>query len=354
VLSGSDLRAAIGEAGVDEMTQRIADIADAVLSRQADFLFGAGMSVASNLPTGHGLALKLLEKMFPDRVTVPSGVLDELVSLAPFEALLQAVEKNLSEGRKSLTELVKQLLEPSNPRASVSEAHVQFARIARWEGDLLVRRVFTTNFDTLLEVSLGDNAVPVTEENPRAYEEALVEGRLPIVYLHGRLGSKLEMTEADVWDTVQLRSVYAIFQNRLFASQAFTFIGYSMVDPDLRRLYSQYRDQLRLRQTYDKWTFVVHPVPSFAAYRLFHDIWDFRGARFIPLTAVEFFTLLAEAVRTARSERGIADILALYGWSQEELLRRVEQLKEALDLKDDEDAYELLRRLGGAPMEVAA
>jgi len=120
-----------------------------------------------------------------------------------------------------------------------------------------------------------------------------------------------------------------------------------MSDPDLRHTYATYRDQLALRQKHNKYTYVVYPVASSEAYTLHKAIWKTRGAKFLPLTADEFFLMLNEGVRRAHAQQGIADLTELFGWPPAELTVRVEKIKDALGLQDDEDAYRLLRNLGG-------
>ncbi|MDZ7734458.1 MAG: hypothetical protein U5R31_16545 [Acidimicrobiia bacterium] len=63
------------------------------------------------------------------------------------------------------------------------------------------------------------------------------------------------------------------------------------------------------------------------------------------MTAGDFFNSLLDHARAAISERGVKDLLSGYGWTASELAAKTDELCDIFDLKDDEDAYELLRKL---------
>lgn len=346
MLQGAELRAAVGDGAWLTVERSVREIATSVLSSGTDFLVGAGMSIEAGLPSGPSVAAKLLRRMFPDTGRFDDTEIERLSKLASLEATAEALMRTLPEGKRSLLQFVNEMLHPGGRAPTPSPAHAGFARLMRWGGQIRIQRAFTTNFDDLLEEVIGDSCVRVTEGTTRRYEEALVAGRIPVVYVHGRLDEgNAQIAESDVVTPSRLRSVDAILQNRLFDAEVFCMVGYSMSDPDILRIYRQFREQLRLRQQHEKWTYVVHPVRSAAEFVLHDEVWRARGALFLPLTAREFFELLNVDVQIAHADRGVDDLLAAYNWTRGELSARVEKLKDALDLKHDEDAYELLRRM---------
>lgn len=345
MLEGDALKDALGPVAIEDISQRIAELARTLIEGRADFLFGAGMSAEADVPAGRAAALGLLRALFTDHVSVPDDELEKLLGLAPLEAIAEAVEYELANSRPSLAERISRILQLDGPQPPLSEAHADFAAVARLGGPIWIRRIFTTNWDDLLEQALGESAQRVTERNTPAYEKALLEGRTPIVYLHGRLDEDFSVTETDIGDTLRLRKVNLILLTRLFEARSFCLVGYSMSDPDLARIYRIYRDQFALRTEHEKLTYVVSPVESSAQYRLLDKIWARRGARFIALTAREFFRHLRYAVQAEASARGVEDLMRGYRWSSEKLAVKRDALKEVFDFKEDEDAYELLRRL---------
>ena len=346
MLEGAELRAALGDAAFLGVEGSVREIATSVLGCGTDFLFGAGMSIEAGLPSGPAVAAKLLRRMFPDTGRFDDAEIERLSQVTSLEAVAEAVMRTLPEGKRSLLQAVTDMLHPGGRAPTPSAAHASFARLIRWGGQVRIHRAFTTNFDDLLEQVIGDSCVRVTEGTTRRYEEALVSGRIPVVYVHGRLDEgNAQIAESDVVNPSRLRSVDAIFQNRLFDSEVFCMVGYSMSDPDILRIYRQFREQLRLRQEHEKWTYVVHPVRSAAEFVLHQEVWQSRGALFLPLKGQEFFELLNVDVQIAHAERDVDDLLTAYNWTRGDLSARVEKLKDALDLKQDEDAYELLRRM---------
>lgn len=345
-LEGDALRDALGADAMADVDQQVAEIAGALIEGGTDFLFGAGMSIEAGLPSGRVVAAELLRRLFPDTAAVSDEQLLELAHTAPLEGIAEAVQHELAGSpRLALRDALQTILRIENAIAADSDAHTNFGALVRLGGPTWVRRVFTTNFDDLLEQAIGGSAMRVTESTTAAYEKALLDGDIPVVYLHGRLDDDFLITETDIGDTLRLRSVNTLFLTRLFEAKAFCLVGYSMSDPDLARVYRVYRDQFRLRETHAKFTYVVSPVSDPNQFRLLKKVWHHREARFIPFTAGEFLARLRAAAEAAASRRGVADLLAGYRWSEMELADKVEELKDIFDLKENEDAYELLRRL---------
>jgi len=346
VLSFACLKEALGEVPSREVEQSLTEIAREILSGEADFLLGSGMSADAGLPTGAQLLRKLLRRhLFVDVTEVSDDDLLDLAASAPFEVIMGVIQEDLPRKRVALREELIALLTPS-PAGTSSDAHTALAQLILWNGSILIRRIFTTNLELLFEEAIGEAAMPITEENADQYEQALRGGRIPVLHLHGLVGSDFQVTEDDVMDATTYRSLDAILMDRLFFSHAFCFVGYSLSDPDFRRLYAAYRGRLQLRKDRDKWTYVVHPVSNAAEYRLFQSAWTIRGAKFIPLTSNEFFSQIGELMTVVRDQRDADDLCQYYGWSPTDLAVRVRKVRDILDLQEDPDAYEFLREIG--------
>ncbi|MDZ7734457.1 MAG: hypothetical protein U5R31_16540 [Acidimicrobiia bacterium] len=167
--------------------QRIAEVAKALIDGGSDFLFGAGMSAEAGVASGQGLALGLLRRLFPDKDSIPDAELERLAHGTPLPAIAEAVARNSGESRPPRAKATTGILAFDEEHASLSNAHHDFAEICRIAGPTAVRRVFDHRTPTDLEQALGNSAKPVTEKNTTDYENALIDGDIPIVYLHGLL-----------------------------------------------------------------------------------------------------------------------------------------------------------------------
>ena len=261
-----------------EIDRAIDRIMQAILERRIDFLFGAGMSVDSGVPAGAALADRLLQIFFPPTGTDPPTPerREELTTRFQFEALVQAVEEARGTHREDLTRDLKRIL--TEPDYKPCQAHYDFLSVCLWEGaPPMLGRVFTTNFDGVLQQVLGGSAHTVTEENTREIAEAQRQGKIPVIHLHGTLESgKYQITESDLFDR-RCRSRDSTVRSALNGAEAFVFVGYSMNDPDFRSLYLDYREDISLRRTQDKKTYVVSPVGDGLEYDLARAVWRSRG-----------------------------------------------------------------------------
>ena len=277
-----------------ELDQAIGRIAQAVFDYRAEFLFGAGMSVDCGVASGAQLAREMLKSFFPSPTKTPTD--SELAQLAhdyPLEAVAEALQRRPGKGREDLTTLVNGIL--ATTAANPGDAHDIFLSICFWDGQPRVKRVFTTNFDDLLQRVFGRKGEVIHKANFAKIRDAERDRRIPIVHLHGVLGSKYQLTESDVF-TSAYDPTHSLFRSALAEADALVMVGYSMTDPDFRSLYMRYREEINARDpgthSEDKTTYVVGPCRDAHAYALGNKIWKARGALWIPLTAKEFFAKL--------------------------------------------------------------
>lgn len=279
----------LGDAEKLELDRALAKIVQSLKQRRADFLFGAGMSVASGVPAGHQLAVKLLNFYFPPTGTNPPGPnrLEELASEFPFEALVKAIEESRGGRRAELTNDLKNIF--LDTPYQLNQAHNDFLSICNWGGRLRLNRIFTTNFDPLLENAFGVRVVPITKSNTRDVAEAQQNNKIPLIYLHGTLSKdNYQITESDIFDS-SFNALHSMFRSALIEADAFVFVGYSMSDPDFRSLYLNNHEEMNDRKIAEKDTYVVTPLKDKDAYALGKGVWKSRGAVLIPLTAEAFF-----------------------------------------------------------------
>lgn len=301
----------LGDEKKNKCDQAFERIAQALLIKRADFLFGAGMSAASKLPIGHQLAVQLLRKFFPASAPdpVPMEDLERLASAFPFEALAQAIEASRGKKRDDLTADLKEIL--LDPTYNVSAAHHDFLAISCWDGNPSLNRIFTTNFDLLLEKAFNARGVTITEKNTQEISKALRDEQIPILHLHGVLDEEYQITENDIFKP-GFKALMGQFQAALTEADAFVFVGYSMSDPDFRKIYTHYRNEIEVRKRNDKLTYVVSPATDSQYYSLGSALWDSRGALWIPLDAIAFFARLKQVLQSDFDKSVIAKVMKKY------------------------------------------
>ena len=109
------------------------------------------------------------------------------------------------------------------------------------------------------------------------------------------------------------KAVNASFRTALNEADAFVFVGYSMEDPDFKRLYFDYRSEISLRKRNEKDTYVVSPPDNQFDYELKKAIWKTRGAVWIPLTAEDFFNSLRSVLLNTIDDEAKKKIMDKYG-----------------------------------------
>lgn len=322
----------LGPRDINKVNQAIERIAKALIDRRASFLFGAGMSRDSGIPTGNKLVKEILNRFFPMKNLDPDlsekQIEEELIKLIqkyPFEAIVETDEKKPGKKRNDLTKFLKEFLLDADYKKSM--AHDYFVSVMNWGGLKRIDQIFTTNFDYLLEKAIGeDRTKTIGLENPGDIRAAQQEGLIPIIHLHGILDGKYIITESDVFSQ-EYRVLTSEFLASLYLADAFVFVGYSMNDPDFKSIYMLYRDEIKSRGLLDKTTYVVSPPKSSYHYILGSDLWDLRGAVWIPLSAEAFF-------------QGLKDFMD----SHSEKSARKEVMKN-LKIKDDAALTELQKKL---------
>lgn len=297
-----------------EPNQAIERIGDALLAYRAEFLFGAGMSKSQGVADGLEVATNLLAAFFSPLGDVPTA--DRLATLAleyPLEAVAEAIQSMPGPSERDLIAKLRKALFVR--KSDDKEAHEIFASLCFWQEKPALKRIFTTNFDTLLEDFLDKKGLEITAETYVRIRDAerAQQQKIPIIHLHGTLTSDCRITETHLFDT-SYNPINDLFRSALAEAEAFVFVGYSATDPDLRGLYMKYRDEIRFREKLRppsldpeaKMTFIVGPSKDKFSHQIGSRIWHSRGAIWIPLTAVGFFRKL----RTVMERKTGAEILS--------------------------------------------
>lgn len=278
-----------------DLDSHLYQIASHITQRRAQFLFGAGMSFDSNMPTSQQILFELVDSFFPPgSQQIPSQERKrELISEYPFEAALSAYIKLIHNGSKSeLTQFLegKLLDNTKDPH----EGHSDFVSICYFAGKPVLDKIYTTNFDLLLEKAFGlGRTTTISEETADKIRSTKEEGKLPVIHLHGVLDKNYHITEMDIFSHDYF-TIKTEFQNDL-SRDYFVFVGYSMNDPDFRRISFDYQQYIDSRKK-GKYTYIVYPAKDYFSYRLGKQVWASRNAVWIPLSAKDFFAKLKRRI----------------------------------------------------------
>jgi hypothetical protein len=323
----------IGQTDRPELDRAMVRIAKAVIDKRADFLFGAGMSIASGVPSGSGLAGQLLDLFFPSGLDTVRR--KELAATLPFECIAEAIEKSAGKGREDLTEFLSKVL--LSPTLEINQGHRDFLSICFWEGRPMLNRVFTTNFDPLLEKAFGARCKRIIEGNTKDISSVQHAEKIPILYLHGTLESaNYQITESDVFNP-RYRILPHMFRTALNEADAFVFVGYSMNDPDFRSLYVDYRLDIDIRREAQKKAYVVGPAQDVHEYVLGKGIWESRYAVWLPLDAQTFFAAIKSILEETATKEIKEAIMKKYRLKDEAaFLDKVRQTSEILRIEEVE------------------
>ncbi|MEM7359508.1 MAG: SIR2 family protein [Pseudomonadota bacterium] len=308
-------------------------------SKRVGFLFGAGMSAAAGMMSSRDLGLKFVDAILPgagDNLTDTDR--DSLLDRYPFESIASAVAKVGNKDREVLVDILEDafLFDGEPPEHLDLSVHREFARLVGLHN---VADIFTTNFDKLLETSLGERAFTATQNtviSPRS-------STIPIFHLHGLIeDDTYKITEDDIYAEKHHYAINA-YKAALYACDVFVFVGYSMNDPDFRNAYLATQQEYRSRdQLAHKTTYFVMPIDTEEEYVLASSIWESRNAILLPMVSGDFFTRLKKGLGSETQARLREIIMKVKGIDNETLDELVSELKEILSVEDNETALRVL------------
>lgn len=213
-----------------------------------------------------------------------------------------------------------------------------------------IDRVYTTNFDILIEEGLAPRAVPIADENVDDVHQVYATGGIPVFHLHGSVNGKCLLEESR---TYSLTTALAHFLKADMVTKWFVWVGYSLTDPDLRTMYLSMQEHLRKKEL-AKRPFVVHPLEAGAdeerenEWRLANAVWNARYATYIVGTAEDFLPALVGQVRCLRATKYAEKVVRSRGGdpaSQPELKRLWQQAEDMANKTGDGDAVNAMEMI---------
>lgn len=270
----------------------------AVLSGDAVFLCGAGVSLHAGLPLFDGLTTQVYHKLGEAPANEPAE--RHAIERREFDRALRSLEKRTRRPRTDsrVRAAVKELL-AAKEGADLSQ-HRDPLQISRNSDGR--PRLLTTNFDTLFERAAQDAGWTVPSHVGKAVPKPGDVRDHGVFHLHGRIpdrklgleGTELTLTSADFGDAY-LRDGWAsqYIEDRM-RTGTLVLIGYAAEDPAMRLLLETLdADRERFRDLRDVYAFDQKTEDS-------ASMWNAKGIK-----AIEFenhdkiYTTLAEWARYA-------------------------------------------------------
>ena len=342
----------LGKTELDKFIRFLKDIAIALTEQKAQFLFGAGMSIEANLPSGKGLLEILIEDFFTksetenllselereDQKRADDDNFSKIVGTYSFESLIDGILINKS--RDNVCAILKRIYQDPS-KYSVSQTHNDFVEILNLNAPhLLLKAIYTTNFDLLFETYIGQKAKTVGFSN---YKDGDSRSNvdIPIYHLHGALANKddLFISETDYHSIDKVSNNYEFLLNDfsydLSKIEKFIFVGYSFNDPDLKLLHNIKRKQFSNRKDTD--TFVIFPTNSIYEYELGSCVWKSRNITWIPISASTFFHKIKSLLFYEGKDLLIESIMDKYGENSPQLFqKKIDYVKKYLELEESQ------------------
>jgi len=202
------------------------NIAESLIHNQVAFMCGAGMSFESEVPGFSKIIENLLYDYFGNQIT--KDEINRLSSKFRPEAVVAWYIENQQNGVNSLFKILNKILEP--PEAKPHEGH---HLLNRFFSEKYIKRIYTTNFESLIEKEFGQAGKRVTDENFSELDNITEKGFIAVIYLHGHLKEKIKITEKATFkaDSLCAREFFREFSKNDYI----IFIGHSFNDDDIRQ-----------------------------------------------------------------------------------------------------------------------
>ncbi len=263
------------------------DIASAAVNRRLGLLLGAGFSHdLHHLP----LAWELARDMVMDRLKCEEAVATKIAKRYGLAAVAQWYERVHTEKRKGLIDFVANRLQSRKP-GRIEAKYLLHSIVSRCR----MRRLYTTNFDTVLDECLGSLAqtVDATAKAVIQFKDPTAENpQVGVFHLCGTLDDPW-VTEQDLKkESVHLKSFACDLVTDVFA-----FVGYDLGDDSLEKVYLDVRDTLNVTRE-DRKTFLVMPIENSFEYSVASEIFKQRAEiELVPMGATDFLAVLWASIQ---------------------------------------------------------
>lgn len=230
------------ESGVEN--KKINDAINAFAEGNCTLFLGAGVSASAGIPLWNDLLKNMLDIIKKDdEYSISKDDLDIINQSCGNSSIItgrfiEILEKDRRKDQSSFLEVLKEALYKDYDDKKESKLLNEISTLVKSEK---VKSVITYNFDNLLERKLNDGENKVCYP---VYGNSTPENKIPICHVHGYVPFKDENTSptavlaedeyhkiyGDVYSWSNIEQLHALGRSTCF------FIGFSMTDPNQRRL----------------------------------------------------------------------------------------------------------------------
>lgn len=292
-------------------TEEYNTIAGSLARGEIGLLIGAGMSKDSGIPGGERMAQRMLHRAVLGKEKGPDledpnkdepSETDALAIKYPFEAIAEYLDKQLPHNNYASWLKSQGGMGKGRP----TEAHKWLRELHTLLPHRFPRLVFTTNFDTLIEDEFNRDtnkgsevARCITTETMGDLPETREKNQIAVIHLHGCVDYPRSVVVGETPQATLRGPIFDLLRAAL-ATDVFAFVGYSLLDTDLRSVFFEIQSIAATRQGLRKRTFAISPESGLPEDKsspagIARAIWDLRNVAHIAVTAEEFFHSLFEA-----------------------------------------------------------
>lgn len=310
------------------------------------------MSKASGIPLSQQLAVKMAKRLL---IGSEEAAEDTSITAAASKFTIETIaEAYVNEfGPTELNGLIQRTV-----GGPIGRTHAGHRALEFLASESLIDRVYTTNFDNLLEDGLGGRGTTITDSDQdlsllHRINKGEVGSKVPVLHLHGVAGKECLFLESN---TYELDRPLAKLMIADMVTHSFVWVGYSLSDLDVRRLFLGLRFMLAKHQRENR-PFVVYPLTEDPGaeereWELSDAIWKSRGCHYLPGSAEIFLPALVARMKRLRSDARVRKLVKNAGGNPEdtsEIARKSAEIMEivAIGVGDYDDTVEDLARQEG-------
>jgi len=324
----------LGDDEVVSLQRRITEIALAALARQLGLLIGAGFSFeARGLPLGSHLAVALAEDLGYPEISAR-----RLADTYGLSVIAEQYGRVVTGKRQQLVDTVSRMLTTSGDGSQVEND------LKAIVSNCDISRIFTTNYDSLIETALGDQRSATIAETASAltkFEHDIRRKEFTgVFHIHGTTTNPV-ITETDLQKP---RSIFFEELRHELLSRVFVMVGYSFRDESITDVFESIYELLKKTREERK-TFLVSPIEEEFEYRFAKQYWEDRcDVCLIPMGAGAFFAEFLEQLHTVGSVKPIDEISVKIRSSPADVKERLKRLCDDVPDLALDDMAEIARR----------
>lgn len=308
------------------------NVAKSLIEQKVIFLVGTGMSYESDMPMFTSVAEELLQRQLADK-EVTRKQLRDLTMKFGSEAISAWYIQTLPEPkREKFPEELKTILGEKNCRPNKAHTVIEY-----FFAEGLIDRLYTTNWDLLIEKCVGSAAIAVTDKNINNLEKIKKDG-LAVIHIHGNLEENTGITEEQTYsiDT----ECFSEFVREFRLNDYIVLIGHSFNDQDIRQAFFQAKTKAKrfpqfiaVGKTDDKLEKIVAD-----------GVWKARGFHYYPDGATSFLEELENKVIIARKEEAYKKLSSEFGSNPMIVREKAEEIEQTFEIFQEGDGIRYLAR----------